>query len=398
MRLRKVVFGIGCMSILLAGCSSGAEAEKTLEEVKALEWSEIEAMAEGTTVNFYGWGGDEKVNTYLDVIVATQLKELHGITFNRIGMNIDEVLTRMLAEKESSDTGSVDIVWINGENFYTARNNGLLAGDFLEVLPNSQNLDMSDESILYDFGVSVDGEEAPWGRAQFVFFGDDSAGDFPKNPDQLKQWIMENPGRFTYPAPPDFTGSAFVRNLMVQMIDSKQLQNPDLSKEEVKEIIEPVIKYLVEIKPYLWRAGESYPADFAQLSNMYADGEVDFGMTYTVDGVRKSVSDGLYPENTKAFTFEKGSIGNTHFLTIPQKASNIAGALVSINELLSVDLQEQKADGDNWGDLSVLSQDTLLEEQAQNVESMEEIGSAFPEYHAALTSLIDEIWMEEVLE
>ena len=39
--------------------------------------------ARGTTVTFYGWGGDQRVNAWLDDIVAPQMKERHGVTLRR---------------------------------------------------------------------------------------------------------------------------------------------------------------------------------------------------------------------------------------------------------------------------------------------------------------------------
>ncbi len=56
--------------------------------------------------------------------------------------------------------------------------------------------------------------ESPWGSAQVVMMYDSQKTPLPPQsiPD-LITWIKANPGRFTYPAPPDFTGSAFVRHV-----------------------------------------------------------------------------------------------------------------------------------------------------------------------------------------
>ena len=35
-----------------------------------------------------------------------------------------------------------------------------------------------------------------------------------QNLEELEKWVKENPGKFTYPAPPDFTGSAFIRHML----------------------------------------------------------------------------------------------------------------------------------------------------------------------------------------
>ena len=58
----------------------------------------------------------------------------------------------------------------------------------------------------------MQGYEAPYGRAQFVLEYDSAkVPNPPKNFAELKDWVKKNPGKFTYPKPPDFTGSAFIR-------------------------------------------------------------------------------------------------------------------------------------------------------------------------------------------
>ncbi len=397
--MKKLVLILLSIIMLFSLAACGTDAAPAIEpgQVLEMQWQDIDAAAAGTTVNLYGWGGDDKVNAYIDTIVADKLLAEYNITLNRVGMDIQEILTRMLAEKDAESGGTIDIVWLNGENFYTAKQNDLLLGSFLENLPNSANLDLNDMALNHDFGIPTEGMEAPWGRAQLVFFADTSQHQMPQDLDELKAWIAENPGQFTYPAPPEFTGSAFVRNIIMQMIDPTLLLNGDLTKEELREIIAPAIAYLNEIKPNLWREGTTYPANFAQLSNMYADGEIAFGMTYTVDGVNKAVAEGLYPAQTEVFTLAKGGISNTHYLTIPANAPNAAGAMMVINELLSVEMQAAKADSANWGDLPVLALENLSAEDQELLADVEYAGPTLPEANAKLVMMIDEIWLEEVL-
>lgn len=50
---------------------------------------------------------------------------------------IDEILNLLLNEKQAgTDKGSIDIIWINGENFASAKENGLLFGPFASELEN----------------------------------------------------------------------------------------------------------------------------------------------------------------------------------------------------------------------------------------------------------------------
>ena len=76
---------------------------------------------------FYGWGGDENRNNWLNTTVADHVKENYGITLEVVGMDINDILTKLSGEKQAgSEKGSIDMIWINGENFYSAKDNGLL--------------------------------------------------------------------------------------------------------------------------------------------------------------------------------------------------------------------------------------------------------------------------------
>ncbi len=386
---------------LLVGCNNSANTDTptlTAADLATTDWEQVVEAAKGTTVTFYGWGGDDKVNSYITTEVANTMKEKYDVTVQHVGMDISEILTRMVAEKGSGESGSVDVVWINGENFYTAKQQDLLFGTFLEYLPNAQKyLDLESSTNTTDFGVETEGMEAPWGRAQLVLFGDSAKSELPKTVDELKTWVAENPGKFTYPAPPEFNGSAFVRNMIMQFEGSEALTTSGLTDDEILAAAQPGIDLLNEIKPNLWREGEAYPSGFAQLQTMYADGEVDLAITYTVDGVYKGITDGLFPESTVAYTLENGGLSNTHFLSISATAPNSAGALLLINEMLSVELQAAKADRENWGDLSTLDPTKLSDDEKALMGQGVLLGTPLPETHASLIEKIDDIWASEVL-
>ena len=92
------------------------EVAETSDVISEVNFDEIAKKAEGTSVNLYGWGGDDKRNQWLDDYIIPKMKEDYDIDVNRVGMDIEEILNLMVAEKDSED-GDVDVVWINGENF-----------------------------------------------------------------------------------------------------------------------------------------------------------------------------------------------------------------------------------------------------------------------------------------
>ncbi|HEX9858264.1 MAG TPA: ABC transporter substrate-binding protein, partial [Paracoccaceae bacterium] len=94
----------------------------------AMPWAEVEALAKGSTVNWFMWGGSDTINAYVSETVGKVLQDQYGITLNRVGItDTAEVVNAVLGEKAAgvTDAGSVDMIWINGENFRSMQQAGL---------------------------------------------------------------------------------------------------------------------------------------------------------------------------------------------------------------------------------------------------------------------------------
>ena len=61
----------------------------------------------------------------------------------------------------SSPGGSVDLLWINGENFRTLKQANLLLTGWAESLPNWRYVDLQ-KPVREDFSVATEGAESPW--------------------------------------------------------------------------------------------------------------------------------------------------------------------------------------------------------------------------------------------
>ena len=208
---------------VLVSCSPKSE-RKSVADFD--DWSQVVAEGSGKTVTIFMWGGNESVNQYMDGYVASELKALYDITLNRVPMNAPEYLTKLINEKKGNvSNGTGDLLWINAENFLTAKTGGLLDGPFTALLPNQMayyDLDAAD--LSYDSGIPIEGYEAIWGRAQLVFTYDEKyTANPPKTYAELLDWAQENPGKFTFPKiPEDFVGSAFVRNAYYELTSSEE--------------------------------------------------------------------------------------------------------------------------------------------------------------------------------
>jgi putative spermidine/putrescine transport system substrate-binding protein len=372
-------------------------------------FEQILEQARGTEVRWYMYGGWAHVNAWVDTFVAEEMKQRYDIDVTRVPMDAGVFVNKLLNEKAAGkETGTIDLLWINGENFKNAKQAGLLFGPFAGQLPNV-NAYVDPDSITHDFGFPVEGYEAPYGRAQFVFEYDTARMNTP--PDTvaaLKQWIMDNPGQFTYPQPPDFTGSAFVRHIFYAVSGGHEQYmagwNPDLYEKNA-----PLLwKWLNDIQPFLWQKGNTYPRDSAFLDTLFARGEVAFGMSYHPPHAQNMILEGSYPDTVRTFVLQDGSIFNTHFTAIPFNAPNKPGAMVLADFLVSVEAQVSKFMPENWGDFPVLDLNRLSASDRQRFDAVDLgpatltpetlVKTAVPEIPAPYLEALEQDWKTHVLD
>ena len=377
----------------------------------SMSWEEITAEARGSDLYWYMWGGSESINRFVQEYVAERLRDDHGIRLHVVPVTDASVfVSKVLGERQAGriSGGSVDLVWINGENFRSMREAALLFGPYANRLPNMRYVDVTDPSVANDFGVPVEGFESPYGSAQFVMVYDSARLDPPRSLEGLLSWIRDNPGRFTYPAPPDFTGSAFVRHVFYHVAGGYEDLLGPFDQDLFDRIAADVWRLLNDLEPDLWRAGSTYPASLTQQQQLFANGEVDFDMGYNPAGAANLVSQGRYPETTRTFVFDEGTIGNTHYVAIPFNATNTAAAVLAANLLLDPSVQYQKARPEVWGDLPVVSLSLLPDEWRRRFEALPRPASVLPpdelqqrripELQGAWLQAIERGWIAHVLE
>ena len=407
--MRKLLALLLAFTLLFSFNGCGQKQSGTQElDLSSAEWDEIVEAARGTTVTFYGWGGDENRNNWLNTTVADYVKEHYDIALEVVGMDINDILSKLSGEKQAgSETGSIDMIWINGENFYSAKDNGLLYGPFTGQLPNMEAyIDLQDPETLNDFCMPIEGYEAPYAKAQMVFFNDSAVTpEAPAFAEELLEFCKKYPGKVTYPALPDFTGSAFVRNIIYELCGWEQFQDMEADYDTVKAAIEPALDYLRELNPYLWNEGKTFPESSTTVDAMFADGELVMNMSYGPFSVATGIAEGTYTDTTRTFVFDNGTIGNTNYMAIAFNSPNKAGAMVVINAILSAELQLTQYE--QLRELPVVSADKLsAEEQAafdavdlgKGVLSQAELlEHRLPEMPADLVPVIEEIWLNEVV-
>ncbi len=370
-----------------------------------VDWNAVVTAARGQTVYWHAWGGDPRINDFI-AWAGGEIKSTYGVTVKHVKIaDTAEAVSRVLGEKTvgRDSGGAVDLIWINGENFAAMKANKLLFGPWAEQIPNWQYVDrVGNPAVKMDFTVATDGFEAPWGKAQLVFYYDSKRlAAPPRTIPALLRWARENPGRFSYPQPPDFLGTTFLKQALYELSDDLPvlLQPPELS--DFDAVTRPLWSYLDQLTPLLWRAGKAYPQNGSRLRQLMADGEIDLALSFNPGEVSAAVANYELAATVRSYILAGGTIGNTSFVAIPYNASAKAGAMVLANFLLSAQAQARMQDPLVWGSFTVLDIARLpgqerawFEQQLRGTATLtpEQLGTPLPEPHPDWITRMEEQW------
>lgn len=345
-------------------------------------WQRIVQQGQGQDVYWHAWGGDPQVNLYIQW-VAKQVLQQYKIRLHHVKLaDTSAAVSRILAEKSAGNEqqGSVDLIWINGENFASLQQQKLLQPDWAESLPNFAlvNADANPQMRL-DFGLPTLGMEAPWGQSRLVFYYNSRyVTDPPRNLNALLQFSQRHPGRFSYPRPPDFLGVSFLKQLLLVLNQRDPRLYQAVTAASFAQLSEPVWQYLEQLHAQLWRKGRHFPTTGSELMRLVSDEELQLAFTFAPASVPAAVQRFDLPPTTRSYAMQDGSLSNVHFIAIPFNAKHSSGAKLVANYLLSAQAQWHKQQLAVWGDYTVLDSTTLPPELAMQWPT------AQPDHPAAL--------------
>ena len=378
-------------------------AQEVLPEPR--DWQAVTETARGQTVYWHAWGGSNATNDYI-AWAGAQVAERFGVTVEHVKLkDTADAVSRIIAEKSAGKDvgGAVDLIWINGENFAAMKEQGLLFGPWAEELPNWQFVDVEGKpAVTADFTVSTEGLEAPWGMAQIIFYHDTARLTAPpRSIKALADWARTNPGRFAYPQPPDFLGSTFLKQAVMDLAPDPSVLTEPVNEDTYQTATAPLWAYLDDLTPNLWRSGAAYPQSGPRLIQMMADGEIDLALSFNPNEPSNAIANHELPDTVRTYVLDGGTIGNASFVAIPYNANAKAGAMVLANFLMSPEAQARKQDPAVWGSGTVLAMDKLEGEDRARFEAIElgiatlapnELGQALPEPHPSWMVRLEQDW------
>ncbi len=403
---------IGAVMLVAAACSSTSADGSATDPA---DWEGVLSGSRGQELNLFMWGGSSEINRFVDTVYGPRLEAEFGIELNRIPVAdtvdaVNKVLSEIQAGRDRG--GAVDLIWINGENFQTLRQADALLGDWSTHIPNARFVDWDAPEVSLDFGLPWAGFESPLGSAQFQFVYDSARfgpDDLPLSYAELLEWVKTNPGRFTYPAPPDFHGNRFVKQAFYELTGGPERWLGEFDRVGYAEFSPALWSYLHELDPYLWPQGASYPSSIAELNRLFANGEIDFTFTQLPAGIEADVAAGVLPSTSRPFVFDTGTIGDSHYLAIPANAAHPEAAMVMANLVLEPELQAAKLAPENgWGDGLAISLSRVDSADRRRIEAvLDDLGALalepgllesvrLPEVAAEYTIALERDWQQHV--
>ncbi len=429
--LRPITLSV---ALLVASAAHGQTSDDSAATFRAdflagkLSWQQVlDRAKQEARVNFFYWGGNDVLNLWMDSVAGQQMAGL-GIALypNRLTETwdaVDLVIDEHQAGKAIGQ-GSADVIWLNGENFLALEDKDLLFGAFAEKLPNSGNFDWDPKdprsnSNRFDFGVATGAHEIPWSSEQYVCAVNRQYVPADKTPTtfaELESYLESNPGRFSYIAPPEKSGTTFV-------VAALYAHNPDgtgvaafqrsasaIGVSELARLMAPGLAFLRSLQPHLLHDDNGdvhYLADAIAADRHFRDGDIHFTCAFGTYKTASRITTGRYPDTAEAMIFPKDLMIRTKtFLAIPASAAHPAAALVFANYMASVDAQASKLrvvgyppGVDLW---------TLKESNSKAIEAAapphvgvtqnELDANAVPDAHATLIDIVAAAWQAHVLE
>ena len=316
---------VGGVVLTLAGCGTPT----ATPEPAADDWGSVLADARGQSVRWGLPGSDAGLVAVLEREVTPRLAAL--------GVRL-ELAARSEPDLDALSLRSRDVATGLGEEGWHC--------DWAQRLPNADLVDTRSPQLRVDLGAEQPGCTSPWRQAHATLVHDIDAldPDDAESIEALLAWAGREPGRFTYPAPPDPTGMLALRTILDDTIGGpgELVREVDEASDQYAGAARRLWERLDAVAPGLWRGGAAYPPSARDVERLYARGEIDAYLTLNPERVAPRVADGTYRASTRQSVPAPGNLGDPSWLVVPgdeQAPGAQAGALVLADVLLEPEVQ-----------------------------------------------------------
>ena len=315
------------------------------------------AEAKGETVYWNAWGGAENINAYIEWAGA-EVEERYGVKL--VHVKLDDTagaVAKVVAEKAAGkdEGGSVDLIWINGENFASMKKQQLLfSPGWAEKLPNWRYVDIDEQA---DGRAPISPSPSMGWRAHGAWRSWCSSTTRPRPP-RLDAEIGQGIARLgeEKSRPLHLSAAAGLHRLVVPETGAGELVADRSRPAEagrravVREGDGAGVRVSRRAQPAaVARRREPIPQNYPAMKQLLADGEVDIIFAFNPSEASSAIAAGELPDTVRSFTFPGGTLANTHFVAIPYNAAAKAGALVVADFLISPEAQARKQDPEGMG-------------------------------------------------
>lgn len=407
MTMRRLIAISVIMIFMLTGCSL----DIGVKDPAAKNWDLLVESAEKTSVTIAVEHSNPKAVEWLKDDFAKYLSATYGIDVTILEQPLVKTLDRLTTDKANEVTfGEIDIVLIEHEGFKNARTNGLLYGPFSDKLPNVyQNLSERALNFTTREGIKTEYYSIPYSRAQLSFiYNQDVFYETPSDYEALIELIKKNKGKFTYPDPRySKEGEAFILSVIGQTIDFESFLMGNFNTERFSQALDSGMENLKQIKPFLFDQGLKYPSSTDELDDLFNNGTLMMSMTMSYNYVTDKLREYEYLESASTFIIPSGVATYDEIAVIAFNSPNKSGAMVTLNALLSPEMQASKYNPREWGSLTVYDSEiapssSLEGFKAARLRSTTVNYSSFmkavmPEFSPEMRTIILDRWEKDIL-
>lgn len=320
---KSTIIGMTSLAILsLAACGSN-ESEKS-------------ATTEKKTVISLYTGGSLNVKEYWEDVIP-KFEEKHKeidveLVFLPAGQGGQSTMDRLVAAKKANKDSGIDIYEGGLADIIVGEEEGI----FAKLDPsNISNLENVNEVNLE----GTNGFAVPHRASSVVLaYNSEKVKDVPNTPEEMYQWIKDNPGRFAYNDPTTGgSGGSFVLTTIYNQLPAEAMNSQD---ESIMKDWDKGFEILREISPYLYQEGV-YPKKNQGSMDLLANGEVDMIPAWS-DMALEQINKKLLPESIKLKQLTPGFTGGPAYLMLPENnnADRKEAAETFLNYVLTPEAQE----------------------------------------------------------